>query len=242
MVTADMRTFWDARAREDAFYFVDNRGRYRDPHLDLDEFWSGGQEMVDILCREFEVSLGPSDTAIEIGCGVGRVTRVLARQAAHVIAVDVSEEMLTRARELNRGADNVEWLLGDGTSLAGVEDGCGDALISQVVFQHIPEPAVTLGYIREIGRVLRPGGWAAVHVSNDPSMHRPRTTVRQRLLRAAGRAPHGAEHPAWLGSSMDLDEVAAAAAEGGLEMERVWGEGTQFCQLLLRRQEGSVTR
>lgn len=233
-----MGAFWDARAREDPFYFVDNRLRYRDP--DLDAFWAGGEEMIDILCGEFGVAIGRSDTAVEIGCGVGRLTRVLSRRAAEVIAVDVSEEMLDRARELNPGATNVRWTLGDGISLAGIEDACADVLVSQVVLQHIPDPAITLDYIREAGRVLKPRGWAAIQVSNDPDGHRPRTPPSHRLLRLLGRAPRGAEHPAWLGSAVDLDEVRTAAAQGGLAVERVWGEGEQFCQLLLRAQPGRL--
>ena len=36
-----MQRFWDARAREDAFYFVDNTLNYRAP--DLERFWAGGE-------------------------------------------------------------------------------------------------------------------------------------------------------------------------------------------------------
>ena len=48
-------------------------------------------------------------------------------------------------------------------------DGC----FSHVVFQHIPDPPITLNYVREMGRVLRPGGWALFQVSNDPTIHQP---------------------------------------------------------------------
>ena len=43
----DMRRFWDERAREDAFFFVDDRLTYR--HPDLDSFWRGGEEALDGL-------------------------------------------------------------------------------------------------------------------------------------------------------------------------------------------------
>src|SRR2546429_7518949 len=42
----EMRRFWDARAREDAFFFVDSRQPYRSP--DPDRFWTG-EEAVDHL-------------------------------------------------------------------------------------------------------------------------------------------------------------------------------------------------
>lgn len=228
-----MRRFWDRRAREDAFYFIDSRLRYRDP--DLDEFWAGGEAVLLNLERVLGVAVEPADTVVEIGCGVGRITRALATRAERVLALDVSAVMLERARGLNPALDNVDWLHGDGTSLAGVEDGCAQACVSQVVLQHIPDPAVTLGYVREIGRVLADGGWAAVQVSNDPAMHRPRGDLRARLQALVGRSPRGQRNPAWLGSAVELEDVHRAAAEGGLAVETIWGPGTQFCQVALRR-------
>lgn len=152
-----------------------------------------------------------------------------------MLALDVSPEMLERARELNPDAGNVQWLLGDGTSLAGVQDGEVDACVSQVVLQHVPDPAITLGYVREIGRVLAPGGWAAIQVSNDPALHRQRISASSRLRAILGRAPRGQSHEAWLGSSLDLDGLRTTAADGGVEVDQIQGEGTHFCQVVLRK-------
>jgi SAM-dependent methyltransferase len=228
----DMRTFWNERAREDAFYFVDTRQAYRAP--DPDRFWQAG-ELVDYLLDGLGVSLRGDEAVLEIGCGVGRITRELARRARSVIAVDVSDEMLARARELNPGLDHVQWLLGDGVSLDGVPGASVDACVSVVVLQHVPDPEITLGYVREVGRVLRPGGWAALQVSNDPSIHRPRDGLRQRVGALLGRAPKGQRHAAWLGSHVELPALHAAAGASGTTVERVWGEGTQYCQVLLRK-------
>jgi SAM-dependent methyltransferase len=230
---ADMKRFWDSKAQEDAFYFVDSRQAYR--NTDMEQFWSAGEAGLDYALELVDAKVGPADTVVEIGCGVGRLTRVLARRARRVLAIDISEEMLARARELNPELDNVDWLQGDGTSLSGVGDASADGCVSIVVFQHIPDPAITLGYIREIGRVLRPGGWAAIHVSTDPAVHRRLPSLRDRVRSLVGRAPRGRTNPAWMGSAVELDDVRAAAAQGGLEIEKVWGEGTQYCMLRLRR-------
>ena len=233
-----MRRFWDERADEDAFFFVDNRLDYGSP--DLDRFWSEGERTLDALLELVGAELDSSDHVVEIGCGVGRLTRAVARRAAHVRALDVSPRMLALAREHNADLGNVEWLVGDGRGLAGIEDGSADVCLSHVVFQHIPDPAITLDYVREVGRVLRPGGWAAVHVSNDPSIHRPRMRLR-RLLHGIGaalrRVPRGQGHPAWLGSAVEIDAVESAADAGAMDLERVIGEGTQFCYLLMRRRK-----
>jgi SAM-dependent methyltransferase len=234
-----MRRFWDRRAREDAFHFVDSRLPYR--HPDQERFWSEGEKDLATLLDLAGVAVEPGARVLEIGCGLGRLTRGLSARARDVVALDVSAEMLARAERLNAELENVTWLLGDGTTLAGVADASVDACVSHVVFQHIPDPGVTLGYVAEMGRVLRPGGWAAFQVSNDPRVHRAAAhgSIPRRLLRrvraSAGRAPRGVDDPAWLGSAIDLGELERVAGVAGLRVESVHGAGTQFCVVRLRR-------
>ncbi len=225
-----MRRFWDERAREDAFFFVDDRLTYR--HPDLDSFWRGGEEALDGLLGACGVALSGGEEVVEIGCGAGRMTRAIAARARAVRGLDVSSEMLDVARRMNPQLENVEWVHGDGTTLASIETATADACISHVVFQHIPDPEVTLGYVREMGRVLRPGGWAAFQVSNDPRIHRPRAGRRGRPGR---RRPRGQTHPAWLGAAVEVAALEAAAGDGDMGIERLSGAGTQFCLVLARR-------
>lgn len=235
-MTPGMAAFWDARARENALFFVDDRLRYDDP--DTDAFWAGGPVALSKVLELLEAPALEADaTALEIGCGVGRVTRPLAERCARVYAIDVSERMLRLAREKNSHLSNVEWILGDGKSLAGVPDESVDVCYSFVVFQHIPDPSITLGYVREMGRVLRSGGWSAFHISNDPSVHRPEPRKRANPLRRGPSAPASGVRraPEWLGSAVELDALANEAAAAGLEIDRVSGEGTQFCLVLLSR-------
>ena len=227
MCTGDMGRFWDERAREDAFYFVDNTGTYRD--ADVDRFWAEGRRNLESVLAAVGAEVQPDDVVLDIGCGVGRLTRVLAEQASHVHAIDVSAAMLEQARELNAHLTNVTWHHGDGTTLHPIEDASIDAVVSHVVFQHIPDPQITLGYVREMGRVLAPGGWAVFQVSNDPALHRARIGAADRVKALLGRAPKGQDEPQWLGSAVDLDDLTAAAMEGGLDVAKVAGEGTQFC-------------
>ena len=229
-----MERLWDARAREDAFWFVDSRQKYG--AADEQTFWRGGEEALDRLLGALGAAIPAGSVVVDIGCGVGRLTRPLARDAARVVALDVSGEMLAEARRLTPGLANVEWVHGDGETLQPVPDASADACVSHVVFRHIPDPAITLGYVREIARVLRPGGMAAFELSNDPEPHRRRPESRRRRLAAAlGRAPRAVTDQTWLGSYVDLADLRRVAEESGLEMERVAGEGSEFCAVLLRR-------
>jgi SAM-dependent methyltransferase len=230
-----MERFWDARAREDAYYFVDSRLEYRSP--DEEAFWAGGEEALDKLLGVLEAPpIEADDVVVDIGCGIGRLTRPLAGRASRVFALDVSSEMIERARRLNEHLDNVEWLHGDGESLQPIPDASVDACVSHVVFRHIPDPAITLRYVLEMGRVLRPGAFAAFEFSNKSEPHVHRSSGRYLRLRGlVGRAPRGVTDSAWVGSHVELEDLRRVAAQAGLRLERVRGEGTDFCAVLLRR-------
>src|SRR5688572_20676484 len=132
----EMQRFWDDRASENALFFVDNDLRYGDPDEEL--FWARGKEAVEVILDLVGARIEPDDRIVEIGCGVGRLTRELAGRGAHVDALDVSGRMLGLAREHNPQLANVRWLHGDGESLAGIPDASADVCFSHVVFQHIP--------------------------------------------------------------------------------------------------------
>src|SRR4051812_38655140 len=112
----DMERFWDERAREDAAYFVDSIQEYG--RADMEHFWQSGHGIVDRFAERVGVQIEPDDDIVEIGCGIGRLTRVLAERGRHVWAFDVSSEMLRRAKELVGESDAIDWIHGDGTSLA----------------------------------------------------------------------------------------------------------------------------
>src|SRR5439155_20357700 len=112
---------------------------------------------------------------LEIGCGIGRMTTELARRWSQVIAVDVSPEMLDRARTAlaAAGIANVTLGLVGGEALDGVAVGAVDTAVCFGVVQHLPSRRIVRRMLAEIGRVLRPGGEAFVQLP---------------LLRTGGRA------------------------------------------------------
>jgi SAM-dependent methyltransferase len=103
------------------------------------------------------IGIQPTDTMLEIGCGVGRVGRELAPLIRHWIGTDVSDNMLAHAA--NRLADlpNVELVTINGTDLQPVPDAHVDAVYCTVVFMHLEEWD-RYSYVREALRVLKPGG------------------------------------------------------------------------------------
>ncbi|MGH9029501.1 MAG: class I SAM-dependent methyltransferase, partial [Acidimicrobiales bacterium] len=238
-----MRSYWDSKARENAMYFIHNTLDYT--QTDEGAFWESGPDNLERTLAPFSRKILAADRVVEIGCGIGRITRAIAMRAAHVVGVDVSHEMIQRARLALADLDNVDLMVGNGLDLGGVDDASVDVAYSFIVFQHIPDPSITCGYIREIGRVLRPGGWTVFQVSELPEIHRRDTwvegagitsNVRQVLSGALRRRPRGCLAPQWLGSAVDRAELLGALDDGGLVFDDSVGDGSQFCLVNAHRQ------
>ena len=156
-ITARMRDDWNARAREDAGYYVAVGRRDQDDA----GFFATATEVINGLeweLRRVPLAQRGNWRALEIGCGPGRLMRPLARHFVEIHGVDVSDEMIALAKEKLRDTPNAFPHVGDGSTLPQFEDNFFDFIYSYAVFQHIPSREVVNQYLKEIARVLKPGG------------------------------------------------------------------------------------
>ena len=106
--------------------------------------------------------LQPGMRLLDVGCGPGSITRGLAEIVApgQVVGLDMSSETLDAARRdaAARGLENLRYEIGSVYELP-FPDASFDAAYAHQVFQHLREREVAL---REMLRVLRPGGLIAV--------------------------------------------------------------------------------
>jgi ubiquinone/menaquinone biosynthesis C-methylase UbiE len=105
------------------------------------------------------------DAVLDLGCGIGRVTRYVAPLCREIWAVDVSETMLGFARERLSELRNVRFLLGRGTALPELDSGSIDFVYSLLTLQHV-EREHAFRLLREVRRVLRDGGRAFLTFPN----------------------------------------------------------------------------
>jgi len=133
------------------------------------EFYQTGEQdarrFVDVFCKQHGIRTARR-VCLEIGCGAGRVTWALANRFQRVIGIDVSDEMLDFARERVK-ARNVEFVRGSGVDLNVIDTNGVSFVFSTMVFQHIPDTGVQYNLLREVARVLRPGGYFFIHLYAD---------------------------------------------------------------------------
>ncbi|NOT31052.1 MAG: methyltransferase domain-containing protein [Planctomycetes bacterium] len=147
----DMKRDWNARAVSNAEHFIATA------HDQSEEaFRASGERDARLLFAGLEEVLGPARALVDIGCGIGRMDEFLAPRVGTLIGVDVSGEMVRKARVRLAHLGNASFVEGDGFTLP-LPEGSADTIYSHIVFQHMPRP-VARGYFREALRVLRVGG------------------------------------------------------------------------------------
>ena len=163
---SQMRDDWEYRAEHNANYFVKSDKR----EWTLDDYVESGstdvRRLLDgaMLRRNFDPK---GKILLELGCGNGRMTGALSDRFGHVHAVDISAQMIEKARVLVGKKTNITFSVGTGVDLLQFPDGTFDYCFSYTVFQHMPSRAVVFGYLAEILRTLKPGGIARIQFNGD---------------------------------------------------------------------------
>lgn len=199
-----MRADWDRRARENAPYYVCTTGAGS-----AESFAASGERDLDEKVVD-GLDVSPGWRVLEIGCGMGRLLRPLAPRVARVVGVDLSEEMLRRAREHCAALPNVELHLTDG-GLDFLADSTFDFVFSHIVFQHLPRKAYAERYFREAFRLLVPGGIFRVQVDG-----RSRQVFRRWIA------------DSWSGVVFSAGELSRRLERRGFQVTEIRGGGTQY--------------
>ncbi|HWQ56195.1 MAG TPA: methyltransferase domain-containing protein [Bryobacteraceae bacterium] len=163
---------WDQLGRSDPLWAIITDPRRRNGGWNLDEFFATG--MVDARrAMEWVDETGcpaARNTALDFGCGVGRVTQALGDYFEHVTGVDIAPAMLDLARQYNRRGERCRYVLNNQNHLRVFGDASFDFIHSRITLQHVPRRHIR-SYLREFVRVLRPGGLIVFQL---PAKHRYR--------------------------------------------------------------------
>ncbi len=254
-----MRQDWDERAQSNAFHYIAWPGEW-----DAESFFESGEREYQSLVTPVLDRLGFSPDGkvmLDLGCGVGRVTRCFAERFEHVFALDVSGEMLKRGRTFLGNADNITWVLGNGLDLSMFKDKTMDLAFSYLVLHHLPRKEVALNLISEILRVLKVGGAFLIQFNSypHPTMNRKGRILSalmdrfheaylgrivlewgSRVLPASLYPDPLAAGKTWRGAILECPEVLQQLWSGGGIVAGVDGWGTRYTWCYGKR-EGAVS-
>ena len=210
-VVERMRSDWNRRAREDAYFYV----AFARQNQSDEDFFASAAETLPTLERELSrlpQQRAEERSALEIGCGPGRLMGPMSKHFGEIHGVDISEEMIGLAQERLKTIPHARLHVTPQSDLSMFRDNTLDFVYSYTVFQHIPSREVVLNYLRESRRVLKPGGILCCQLRGVP----PMKTELQR------------EPETWTGCHFDRDDVIAFSREHDFYLVALSGLDTQY--------------
>jgi SAM-dependent methyltransferase len=155
---ATLKDDWEFLAREDALHAIltdENKARGR---WDVDEFMATGKAEVETVMEHLShlgIVLDCTGSALDFGCGVGRLTQALGQYFASCVGVDIAKGMIEKAEAMNKKT-NCRYITNTELRLPFSESSFS-FIYCNIVLQHIPR-RFAVQYLREFVRVLAPNG------------------------------------------------------------------------------------
>lgn len=107
-----------------------------------------------LFVQDALASLGRVPRALDLGCGEGDADRLIAAHADELVSCDLNADDVAHARQVNRDLRHVTYAVEDAQTTT-FDSASFDLVVCLEVIEHVGAPA---HLVREIGRVLRPGG------------------------------------------------------------------------------------
>ena len=161
---------WEALGQDDPLWAVLQFSGKEGGRWDPDEFLQHGEREIDRVLGVVEEngwSLARK-SALDFGCGAGRLTQALCRRFERVDGVDIAPSMIEAAERLNRYPHRCRYHLNKAQNLELFPDASFDFVYSILVLQHM-HPTFARGYVGEFVRVLAPGGLALFEITTGRS-------------------------------------------------------------------------
>jgi 2-polyprenyl-3-methyl-5-hydroxy-6-metoxy-1,4-benzoquinol methylase len=156
----ELRANWNELGDIDPLWAILSVPEYKGNRWKIEDFFRSGQSAVADILDRIGGELGlpiQHRSALDFGCGVGRLTQALADRFNDVHGVDIAPSMIDSARRYNRAGHRCTYHLNERDDLEIFEDSRFDFVLSEIVLQHM-QPVYALRYISEFVRVLSPGG------------------------------------------------------------------------------------
>jgi SAM-dependent methyltransferase len=170
MYLKELQKNWDIFGQEDALWAVCTAPEKKNNKWDTQEFFQTGVQRISQLRQWMDDNGLPKQrkSALDFGCGVGRLTQALCDHFDTCVGVDIAPSMIEKAKGFNRHGWKCIYRLNEQADLRAFQSSSFDLINTEHVLQHI-RPEVALRYIAEFVRILKPGGLAYFHCPSQAS-------------------------------------------------------------------------
>lgn len=168
MKLKELQKNWDEFGRQDPLWSILTNPTKKGNKWKLDDFFNTGQVEIESIIKYIE-SLGipySQKRALDFGCGVGRLTQALCQHFNECYGVDIAPSMIELAKQYNCQGNKCKYYLNEQENLSLFENNFFDFIYSKIVLQHM-KPEYSKNYIRELVRVLAPGGLLVFQIPSE---------------------------------------------------------------------------
>ena len=148
-------------------------------HWDSTEFFATGEKDINEFlthAKELSIELKMGE-ALDFGCGIGRLTKALAKHFNKVHGVDISATMVDTAQKINQNNPQMIFLQNTSNDLSSFDSEKFDLVCSLITLQHIPGKAVIKKYLQEFLRILKPDGILYFQLPSVPGFSKIKTVL-----------------------------------------------------------------
>jgi SAM-dependent methyltransferase len=161
---------WEGFAKTDPLWSILTDPNKKNGKWDIDEFFQTGLDEMDIIFDLLKSNdWMPSDraSAMDFGCGVGRLTRAIRLHFERTTGIDAAAQMIEMAKQFHENLNNIDFVVNTSDNLDFIADQSISFIYTAIVLQHIPKEQ-SYQFISEFCRILEPGGTLVFQVpTND---------------------------------------------------------------------------
>lgn len=165
-----LKDCWERLSEEDPLWAILSYDGKKGRKWELDDFFRTGQKDMKYYFEILQTVAGMPkhfDSVLDFGCGVGRLSQAWRNYATLVTGVDISESMISQARELSSGILNIKYICNSRPDLSDFASASFDLVFSHICLQHMPWE-MARGYLKEFSRLCRPGGYMIFQLPSRP--------------------------------------------------------------------------
>jgi ubiquinone/menaquinone biosynthesis C-methylase UbiE len=166
------KTDWEEFAILDKKWAIVTIPQNKYSRWDETDFFSSGERTIADVMKKIE-NTGLTlhrGSVLDFGCGVGRLTFPLSERFRETCGLDVSQTMIDQAMTFNlKMRRNISFMVNSADNLGMIGDRRFDLAVSLFCLQHIESKEDIESFIKELARILVPGGILFFQLPSRPS-------------------------------------------------------------------------